>query len=104
MTRIDQASSQRLERGKTNKGAYRSKSNTDSSKFKQKDKTTLTGDTLGILGHIFQIASEQQSKSEFQDTMDQLKVYISARYKKELLYMKKLFNDLETPTVKRPKA
>ncbi len=57
-----------------------------------------------MLGHIFQIASEQQSKSEFQDTMDQLKVYISARYKKELLYMKKLFNDLETPTVKRPKA
>ena len=89
-----------------NKGTYKSKGKYDNSKKRRDDgnkRTSYVGDTPEMLGHVFQVRSEQRKKGQFQDTLDQLKVYASANYKKEIKHMRKLFIEIQTPQIRKPK-
>ena len=90
---------------KTNKNTYKQKSKYDGGKKKRSEdnrKSKFVGETPEMLGHVFQVHSEQRTRGQFQDTMDQLKIYASTNYKKEIKHMRKLFTDIETPQVSRP--
>jgi hypothetical protein len=61
------------------------------------------GETPGMGGHVFQIHSEQTKRGQFQDTLDALKVYSSTTFRKEITSLNKLFTQLKTPEVVKPK-
>ena len=92
---------------KTSKPTYKQKGKYNGGKKKQSEdnrKIKFIGDTPDMLGHVFQVHSEQRTRGQFQDTMDQLKIYASTNYKKEIKHMRKLFTDIETPQVNKPKS
>ena len=91
---------------KPNKHTYKQKGKYDGGKKKRSEdnrKIKFGGDTPDMLGHVFQVHSEQRTRGQFQDTMDQLKIYASTNYKKEIKHMRKLFTDIDTPQVSKPK-
>ena len=92
---------------KGTKSNYRNRqSRSEGGKKKRYDdnkKARFAGDTPDMLGHVFQVHSEQRTRGQFQDTLDQLKIYASTNYKKEVKHMRKLFTDIETPNVTKPK-
>ena len=58
---------------KSTKTTYRTKRKYDNSKKRCSDdnqKTTFVGDTPEMLGHVFQVHSEQCKRGQFQDTLD----------------------------------
>lgn len=71
-------------------------------KWTNKKKTKFYGDTREMYGHVFQVRLEQSNNSQFQDTLEQLKIYASKHYKKEIKLLRKLFNDLELPSMPKP--
>ena len=91
---------------KGTRGSHKNKqSRFDGGKKKRSEdnkKSRFAGDTPDMLGHVFQVHSEQRTRGQFQDTLDQLRIYASTNYKKEVKYMRKLFTDIETPIVPRP--
>ena len=52
--------------------------------------------------HVFQLQVEQKRKGQYQETLDQLQVYASATYKRDIKALKVLFSDLEQPTIRIP--
>ena len=91
---------------KSTKVTYKPKTKNDGGRRRRNDdarKTTFTGDTPEMLGHVFQVHSEQRNRGQFQDTLDQLKIYASTNYKKEVKHMQKLFTELQTPQINKPK-
>ena len=91
---------------KNSKGFYKSKGKHDGSKKKRNEenkRNAFVGDTPEMLGHVFQVSSEQRKRGQFQDTLDQLKIYASTNYKKEIKHMRRLFMDIESPQIKKPK-
>ena len=54
--------------------------------------------------HVFQLQVERKQKGQFNDTMEQLQVYSSAMYKKEIKHLKILFTKLELPVIVKPEA
>ena len=91
---------------KSNKHTYKQKGKYDGGKKKRSEdnrKIKFGGDTPDMLGHVFQVHSEQRTRGQFQDTMDQLKIYASTNYKKEIKHMRKLFTDIDTPQVSKPR-
>ena len=69
----------------------------------KQSKTAFTGKTREMSGQVFQLQVEQKQKGQFQETLDQLQVYASSSYKKDIKHLKVLFTKLETPTIVRPK-
>ena len=53
-------------------------------------------------GHVIQVRLEIKKKGRFQYTLDQLRIYSSATFKKEIKLLQLLFDKLETPIVKKP--
>jgi len=47
--------------------------------------------------------SEQHKNSQFQDTTDQLKIYASSHFVRDIKYLKILFDNLERPAIPKPK-
>ena len=91
---------------KLTKTTHRTKGKYDNSKKRSSDnnqKTTFVGDTPEMLGHVFQVHSEQRKRGQFQDTLDQLKIYTSTNYKKEIKHMRRLFTEIQTPQMSKPK-
>ena len=55
-----------------------------------------------MAGHVFQVHAEQNHKGQFQDTLDQLRLYASVHYQKDIKALKPLFSSLSTPKILRP--
>ena len=53
-------------------------------------------------GHVFQLQVEQRKKGQYQETMEQLHVYASNTYKKEIKHLKVLFTQLQKPNIVKP--
>ena len=45
-------------------------------------------------GQVFQLQLEQKKKGQFQETLDQLQIYASSNYKKDIKHLKILFTDV----------
>ena len=69
---------------------------------KNKSKTTFTGKTTEMNGQVFQLQAEQRKKGQFQETLDQLWIYSSSIYKKDIKHLKILFTQLEQPQLPKP--
>ena len=69
----------------------------------KKTKSKFYGDTRDMQGHVFQTRSEQTNNSQFQDTVDQIKIYSSSNFKKEIKHLRRLFDKLELPVIPEPK-
>ena len=53
--------------------------------------------------NVFQFQVEQKRKGQYQETVDQLQVYLASVYKKDIRHLKVLFTQLEKPVIVRPK-
>ena len=51
---------------------------------------------------VFQLQLEQKKKGQFQETLDQLQIYASLNYKKDITHLKVLFTELQQPVVVKP--
>ena len=51
---------------------------------------------------MFQLQVEQKCKGQYQETLDQLQVYASATYKRDIIALKVLFTELEQPVQTAP--
>ena len=65
-------------------------------------KNGFSGKTKEMNGHVFQLQVEQRKKGQYQETMEQLHVYASNTYKKEIKHLKVLFTQLKKPTIIKP--
>ena len=61
------------------------------------------GSTFELHGNVFQTKAEQKKKSQYQTTMDALKIYASTTYKKESKFLAPLWRDLKKPNIPLPK-
>ena len=64
--------------------------------------SSFKGATEGMNGHVFQTYAEQSKRGQFQRTLDELQVYCSITYKKEIDILEPLFEDMLTPTLQKP--
>ena len=55
-------------------------------------------------GQVFQLQLEQKKKGQFQETLDQLQIYASSNYKKDIKHLKILFTELRQPAIVKPEA
>ena len=85
---------QRQARTTTRRSVRNRDGNTDTKAFK--------GETLKMNGHVFQTHAERKDKSQFEDTMEALRIYASSAYKNDIESMNILFTELKTPTVIKP--
>ena len=53
-------------------------------------------------GHVFQLQAEQKRREKFQETLDQLHIYASSMYKKDIMQLKILFTELKQPELAEP--
>ena len=76
--------------GGSNPGQRPSRNGTQGCRGRQKwekskqNKGNFTGKTKEMNGHVFQLQVEQRCKGQYQETVDQLQVYASPAYKKEI--------------------
>ena len=54
-------------------------------------------------GHVFQLFSEHKTRSQFQETIGQLKIYAATSYKDQVKHLQILFDELEEPKATKPK-
>ena len=80
-------------RGGRNRGKWNRNKNT---------KNNFVGKTKEMHGHVFQLQVERRQKGQFQDTVEQLQVYASSTYKKDIKHLKILFTQLELPNIVKP--
>ena len=59
---------------------------------------TFKGDTAKMNGHVFQLHSERNNKSQFGDTVKALRVYSSEVFKNDIESLTILFTDLVKST------
>ena len=90
----DDSSQNKAGRSKWNNKGRNKNGRNQKGKWSTKKKSKFYGDTREMYGHVFQVRSEQTSNSQFQDSLEQLKIYSSKQYKKEIKLLRKLFNDL----------
>ena len=57
----------------------------------------FTSKTREMNGHVFQLQAEQKRREKFQETLDQLHIYASSMYKKDIMQLKILFTELKQP-------
>ena len=55
-------------------------------------------------GQVFQLQLEQKKKGQFQQTLDQLQIYSSSNYKKDIKHLKVLFTKLWQPVIVKSEA
>ena len=60
------------------------------------------GKTKEMHCQTFQLHVEQKKKGQFQETLDQLQVYVSSIHKKEIKQLKPLFTQLNNPVITKP--
>ena len=59
----------------------------------------FTSKTKEMNSQMFQLQVEQKCKGQYQETLDQLQVYASATYKRDIIALKVLFTELEQPVL-----
>ena len=69
---------------------------------KQGKKTTFTGNTVDMNGHVFQLSTERRKRGQFRDTLDQLLTHTGIHHKQEIEYLKPMLKNLETPVINVP--
>jgi hypothetical protein len=89
-------------KSKFNKNKNRQRNNNESNTVGSLVSARFKGGTSGMNGHVFQLFSEQKNRSQFQDTVEQLKVYSATSYKDQVKHLQVLFSDLEEPQVAKP--
>lgn len=62
-------------------------------------KKGFIGHTKEINGKIFQLQTEQKHMGKFRETLEQLHLYTSITYKKDIKHKRILFTTLEQPTI-----
>ena len=67
-----------------------------------KQSKVFIGKTKEMNGHVFQLQVEQKKKGQYQETLDQLRVYASTVHKKEIKALKILFTQLKQPSIIKP--
>ena len=77
----------------TNRRTYNHNRRTNIAGFK--------GETEKMNGNVFQLHSDRK-KSQFTDTMEALRVYLSTAYKSDIKYLNSLFTELKEPSVDVP--
>ena len=60
------------------------------------------GETGKMNGHVFQVHSERNNKSQFMETVGALRIYSSSVYKDDIESLTVLFTKVEQPAVKEP--
>ncbi len=65
-------------------------------------KKGFQGNTKEMNGKVFQLQTEQKRRGQFRDTLEQLHVYASTTYKKDIRHMRVLFTSLDQPVVTKP--
>ena len=66
------------------------------------DTKAFKGETGKMNGHVFQTHAERKDKSQFEDTMEALRIYASSAYKNDIESMTILFTELKNPIVIKP--
>ena len=69
----------------------------------KQNKSTFVRQTKEMNDNVFQFQVEQKRKGQYQETVDQLQVYLASVYKKDIRHLKVLFTQLEKPVIVRPK-
>ena len=83
----------------TQSGTPRMKSKRDKGK---QDARKFRGETTKMNGHVFQLHAERTNKSQFEDTMEALRIYSSTAYKSDIESLNQLFTELKEPSVDEP--
>ena len=60
------------------------------------------GETPQMNGNVFQTHSKQSSKTQFNYTLDALRIYASTAHKTDIEALNMLFTQLQTPCLHRP--
>ena len=71
---------------------------------KTRQNNSFTEKTREMNGPMFQLQLEQKKKGQLQETLDQLQIYSSSNYKKDIKHLKVLFTKLWQPVIVKPKA
>ena len=66
------------------------------------DVKKFRGETSKMNEHVFQLHTERSNKSQFEDSMEALRIYSSTVYKNDIESLNKLFIELKEPTVDEP--
>ena len=61
------------------------------------------GGTLGMNSYVFQLFSEHKTRSQFQDTIGQLRIHAATSYKDQVKHLQVLFDELDEPRATKPK-
>ena len=69
---------------------------------RNRGRTTFTGNTKDMNGHVFQLHTEQQRRRQFQATLHQLQTFTALHHKKESKAMKVIFTNMEEPILPVP--
>jgi len=64
--------------------------------------TVFKGKVIDMNSNVFQLPSERKKKSQFDDTLEALKIYASKEHSKDIAYLETLFSDLELPVIPKP--
>ena len=68
----------------------------------RQNKSGFVGKTREMNGQVFQLQAEQKKKGQFQETLDQLKIYSSSVHIKDIKHLKILCTELELPVIVKP--
>ena len=66
------------------------------------DVKKFKGETNKMNRHVFQLHAERSNKSQFDASMEALRIYSSTVYKNDIESLSKLFTELKEPTVDEP--
>ena len=59
------------------------------------------GKVIGMNSNVFQLPSERKKKSQFDDTLEALKIYALKEHSKDIACLETLFSDLELPVISK---
>ena len=86
----------------TSRGGGRNSKNKQKWTKKQGKQVRFHREIREMNGQVFQLQVEQMKNGPFQDTLEQLQVYSSYTYKKDIKYLKILFIKLKQPKIAKP--
>ena len=69
----------------------------------RQNNANFTGKTREMNGQVFQLQLEQKKKGQFQETLNQLQIYSSSNYKKDIKHLKILFTEFQRPVIVKSK-
>jgi len=85
--------SSRNNRSRRDRYRYNSNRGTSTSAFK--------GNVAEMNGNVFQLATERKTKDQFNDTLEALNIYPSAKFSEDIAHLDPLFQKLKKPTIKK---